>query len=70
MPSPLLYAGALSLLMRHHLRGCAQSANQVADVLERLAEIPEIDSETRLLCEQLSRRLNDEAHFRNICSVR
>lgn len=60
MPSSFLYAGALSLLLRHNLTGCAQSAYQAAALLDLLAESKETDSETRLLCEEASRRLNEQ----------
>ncbi|NTV11923.1 MAG: hypothetical protein HGA47_14320 [Zoogloea sp.] len=57
MPSNPLWAGALSLLLRHSLTGCVHSAHQAADLLDRLADSPELDRETRNLCEEVSQRL-------------
>lgn len=57
MPAPELWAGALSLLLRHHLSGCPISARQAAAVLDRLAACPDLDAETQSLCEQASLRL-------------
>lgn len=61
MPSHDLYAGALTLVMRHDLTGCARSARQAADLLERLAASPAMDGDTRSLCEQMCERLLDHA---------
>lgn len=52
-----LYAAALSQLLRHDLAGCPRAALQAADLLDRLADQPEIDAETRQLCERMSRQL-------------
>ena len=52
-----LWAGALNLLMRHELSGCGHAARQAAGLLERLAEQPNVDRETRMLCERMSERL-------------
>lgn len=57
MPPTELWAGALSLLLRHTLTGCSRSASLAADLLERIADSPETDEETRSLCEQASFRL-------------
>lgn len=59
MPHTELWAGALSLLLRHGLTGCTQSALQAADLLGRIAEFPDVDNDTRMLCEQASLRLTD-----------
>lgn len=59
MPDNALFAGALSLVLRHDLTGCAQSAQQAAAVLARIADQPDIDQETRALCEEASLRLID-----------
>lgn len=58
MPSHELWAGALSLLLRHHLTGCTVTARQAATLLDRIANCPEVDAETRALCEDASIRLN------------
>jgi hypothetical protein len=47
--------------MRHDLTGCAQSAHQAVDLLERLAASPAMDGDTRSLCEQMCERLLDHA---------
>jgi hypothetical protein len=64
MPSPELWAGALSLLLRHNLTGCTHSARQAATVLERIASCPEVDAETRALCENASFRLSADQEAR------
>lgn len=58
MPSPELWAGALSLLLRHHQTGCSLTARQAATVLDRIADSPEVDADTRALCEDASFRLS------------
>lgn len=58
MPSSELWAGALSLLLRHDLTGCSVTARQAATVLDRIASCPEVDAETRSLCEAASFRLS------------
>lgn len=58
LPPPGLWAGALSLLLRHNRSGCPHSARQAADLLDRLAAFPDLDDETRQLCEQESERLS------------
>ena len=60
MQSKDLYAGALTLVLRHDLTGCAQSAHQAVDLLQRLAASPTADSDTRSLCEQMCEHLLDE----------
>lgn len=52
-----LYAGALNLMLRHDLTGCPRSARQAADLLERLADSPAVDADTRQLCARMSERL-------------
>lgn len=59
MPNIELWAGALSLVLRHDLTGCALSARQAADLLSRIADNPEVDRETRALCDEASLRLID-----------
>lgn len=61
MQSNDLYAGALILVLRHDLSGCARSAHQAVDLLERLAASPGVDDDTRDLCEQMCERLLDQA---------
>ncbi|WP_310449636.1 hypothetical protein [Sulfuritalea sp.] len=61
MQSHDLYAGALTLVMRHDLTGCARSAHQAVDLLERLAASSTLDGDTRSLCEQMCERLLDQA---------
>lgn len=60
MPNIELWAGALSLVLRHDLTGCALSARQAADLLARIADNPNVDRETRALCEEASLRLIDQ----------
>lgn len=59
MPNTELWAGALSLVLRHDLTGCTLSAQQAASLLARIAENPDVDEETRTLCEEASLRLSD-----------
>lgn len=58
MPNTELFAGALSQLLRHELSGCPRATRQAADLLDRLADVPGLDVETRQLCEQMSRKLD------------
>ena len=60
MPNTELFAGALSQLLRHDLSGCPRATRQAAELLDRLAEVPGLDRETRSLCEQMSRQLDAE----------
>ena len=55
-----LFAGALSQLLRHDLDTCPRARRQAADLLERLADLPGLDGETRELCERMSERLAGE----------
>lgn len=57
MPVNDLCAGALSLLLRADETGCPKSIRQAADLLDRLADSPELDSDTRTLCQRASDRL-------------
>lgn len=57
MPSPELWAGALSLILIHDESGCPHSALNAARILDRLCAAPEIDDDTRALCERASNRL-------------
>ena len=59
MPNTELWAGALSLVLRHDLTGCTHSARQAAALLARIADHPDVDLETRTLCEEASLRLTD-----------
>ena len=58
MPSPELWAGALSLILIHDESGCPHSALNAARILDRLCAAPEIDDDTRALCERASNRLS------------
>ncbi len=53
-PTASLFAGALDHLMRHSLSGCGQAARHAADLLEQLSARPDVDRETRSLCERMS----------------
>ena len=59
-PLSQIWAGALSLLLQHHETVCAHSARQAARLLECLSDAPEVDAQTRCLCERASLRLS---HF-------
>ena len=59
MPNSDLWAGALSLVLRHDLTGCAVAASRAADLLARIAEHADVDPEMRTLCEEASMRLID-----------
>lgn len=58
MPPNDLWAGALSLLLRANETGCPKSVRQAADLLDRLADSPDLDSDTRNLCQRASDRLD------------
>jgi len=58
MPTAELWAGALSLLLIHNESGCPHSALNAARLLERLSNAPDLDDETRGLCERASNRLS------------
>lgn len=60
MPNSELFAGALSQLLRHDLAACPRATRMAADLLDRLANLPGLDIETRELCERMSQRLADE----------
>ena len=57
MPPPELWAGALSLLLIHDESGCPHSALNAARLLDHLCDSPDIDDDTRALCERASSRL-------------
>ena len=61
MPTAELWAGALSLLLIHNESGCPHSALNAARLLERLSDAPDLDDETRGLCERASNRLSQPA---------
>jgi hypothetical protein len=69
MPSIELWAGALSLLLRHHETGCQHSARQAACLLERISDTAELDQETRSLCERASNRLAESLLGRSHASL-
>lgn len=62
MPSAELWAGALSLLLIHGESACPHAAMNAARMLERLSEAPDLDAETRHLCERASIRLSQVQH--------
>jgi hypothetical protein len=43
--------------MRHDLTGCEYAALQAANLLDHLSDMPDIDGETRDLCEHMSQKL-------------
>lgn len=55
-----LCIGALTLLLRHGLTGCPRSAEQAADLLERIADAPGVDRDMRRLCAEASLRLDTQ----------
>lgn len=63
MPNATMWAGALSLFLRHTETGCRHAARQAAEVLDRLAADPDLDSETRNLCERASTKLHEGIVF-------
>lgn len=62
MPAVELWAGALSLLLIHGESGCPHSALNAARLLDRLSDAPDLDDETRSLCERASNRLSQPPH--------
>lgn len=62
MPAVELWAGALSLLLIHSESGCPHSALNAARLLDRLSDAPDLDDETRDLCERASHRLSLPPH--------
>jgi hypothetical protein len=62
MPTSELWAGALSLLLIHSESGCPHSALNAARILDRLCDSPDLDIETRALCERASNRLTLHEH--------
>ena len=61
MANNALWAGALSLLLIHDESGCPHSALNAARLLDYLCEQPDLDDETRQLCERASLRLSRPA---------
>lgn len=57
MSAEQICLGALSLLLRHGETGCSRSAQLAAELLDRLADAPDLDPDTRALCERASCRL-------------
>lgn len=55
-----LWAGALSMLLQHSETGCPQAARHAARLLACLGDAPELDAETRSLCERASLRLEEQ----------
>lgn len=58
MPPTALWAGALSLLLIHQETACPHAALNAARLLERISNAPDLDADTRHLCERASQRLN------------
>jgi hypothetical protein len=56
-----LWAGALSQVLSFSETGCPHSARRAADLLDRLADNPQLDGDIRDLCERAARRLNDDS---------
>lgn len=56
-----LLAGTLEHLMRYQLTGCSHSAHVAAQLLEQLAGQPDVDRDTRHLCDRMSEALEDSA---------
>lgn len=57
MPPTALWAGALSLLLIHQETACPHAARNAARLLERISNTPDLDADTRHLCERASQRL-------------
>jgi hypothetical protein len=57
IPTPQLWAGALSQLLILEETGCPHSARHAIYLLERLSEFDDLDEEVRALCERASQRL-------------
>ena len=60
MPPSELWAGALSLLLIHGESGYPHSARNAARLLDRLCAAPDLDDDTRALCERASNRLTED----------
>jgi hypothetical protein len=65
MPNAVILSSALALLLQHDECGSAVCAGQAAHVLAHLADSPELDAETRALCERASLRLTDISEGRS-----
>jgi hypothetical protein len=63
MTNPLIWAGTLTLILIHAESGCRHSALHAARLLEQLSETPELDDETRALCERASQRFASQGEF-------
>lgn len=57
--SPGLWAGTLAQLLRFDETGCHHAARRAADLLSRLADLPNLDPGFRDLCERAAHRLED-----------
>jgi hypothetical protein len=56
-----LWAGALSQVLSFSETGCPHSARRAADLLDRLADNPQLDGDIRDLCERAARRFDDDS---------
>lgn len=61
-----LITGALDQLMRHQLTGCQKAAHQAVRLLDALADDPELDGETRALCDRLGQRMSATLETRDV----
>jgi hypothetical protein len=52
-----LFAAALSQVLGHELTECRREGRHADDLLDRLLCEPDLDAETRWLCEEKVRRL-------------
>lgn len=57
MPTPDLWAGALSQLLIHQETGCPHSARHAIRLLDQLCEFVDLDEDVRTLCERAASRL-------------
>lgn len=57
--SPSLWIGTLAQLLRFDETGCQHAARRAADLLNRLANLPNQDPGFRDLCERTAHRLED-----------
>ncbi|HLA36698.1 MAG TPA: hypothetical protein VJ001_17690 [Rhodocyclaceae bacterium] len=58
-PGLPVWIGALTLMMRYGLTGCTHAGQQAADLIERIADHADTDSETRLLALKMCDKLRD-----------
>lgn len=61
-----LITGALDQLIRHQLTGCQKAAHQAVRLLDALADDPDVDGETRALCESLCQRMSATLETRDV----